>query len=99
MCSLDQAQFVASLWASAFDGTSKEKSQAYHSCLDWLWGADSAKNLSRADAHTVIEWLFSGEYTQNEKGKDVPVLNEQAISETKLVLREALKEKGQMELL
>lgn len=98
-CSQEQAMFVASLWGSAFNGTSKEKSQAYHSCLEWIWRTDSAKGLSKAEAHTTIEWLFSGEYTQNEKGKDVPVLNEQAVQETQLVLREALKEKGQMELL
>lgn len=97
--SQEQAQFVASLWGSAFSGTSKEKSQNYHSCMEYVWGVDSAKDLSKAEAHATIEWLFSGEYTQNENGKDVPILNEDAVRETRLALKEALKEKGQMELL
>ena len=94
-----QAQFVASLWASAFEGTSKEKSQAYHSCLDYVWGVDSATNLGKAEAHVTIDWLFSGEYIENDRGKSEPVLNENAIKETRLILREALKKKGQQELL
>jgi len=98
-CSQKQAQFVASLWSSCFDGMSKEKGQAYHSCLDYVWNVSSANDLTRAAAHVTINWLFSGEYVENDSGKDEPVLNPGAVQETRLILREALKEKGQMDLL
>jgi len=83
------------MWPQAFEGTEKEKSQAYHSVMHWLWKADSAKHLSKAEATVTLDWLLDDE--QDGDGK--PQLSEQARQESRLVLRQALQDQGQLTLL
>ena len=89
-CSLKQAQFVASLFQACFEGTSTEKEQAYRTCLDYLWGCDSAKDLTKSEAHETIDWLRE-EDAPNELSSD-------SAKEAKMIHKEALKERGQQEM-
>ena len=89
-----QVPFVARKFQEAFEGE-KDAEEKYHSCLRWLWDADSAGQLTLAQAKATLDWLL--EKTQEGHTGDTP-LHEHAPEEAHRVLREAMKAAGQQDL-
>ena len=89
-----QAPFVASKFTEALSDQSAP-TEAYHLALGWLWGVDSAKKLSLAQAKATLDWLLEPG-GPNDTG-DTP-LHEHAPEESRRVLRAALKEQGQQDM-
>lgn len=85
-----QAPFVASMFQACFEGE-QDPASNYHLALEWLTGATSANDITKAMASAILDWLLV---------KDVkpPTLHEAAKQEAYGVWRVAMEAQGQADM-
>jgi len=88
-----QIGLLASKLAEALGG-GEEGEKARHSVLFFVFGKESTKELSGAEASAVLNWLLEG---KDEDTGDY-IINELAAKEARLILRQCLKDAGQLDM-
>jgi hypothetical protein len=91
-CSEKQAGLVASKFEECF-APAEDSKDRYHDSLNWLWGVESAKDLSKSQAAVTLDWLLVG-----GEGDEKYSLHPAASIEAAAVYHEAVLEAGQQEL-
>jgi len=88
-----QAGLIASLFTEAF-APDENATKEYHSALKFLFGVDSAKDLTFCQARATIDWLTSGK----DKDTGEYILREGVEAKARLCLRQAMLDAGQQEI-
>lgn len=86
------AQIVASRFQAAFDiheGLPEKPEAMYKTCLNWLTGYTSAKDISAAWADALLDWLVNGNKTDKFKAAIVAPAMAEALAIYDLAIQEA----------
>lgn len=81
-----QTRLVSGMFTEAFSNA-PDATERYHIALKWLWGVNSATQLSKSQASATLDWLLDstkGEYA----------LHEHAPAEAEAVYHRALQDQG-----
>ena len=89
-----QIPFVARKFEECFADNPNPKSD-YHAALEWLFGVNGVKKLTKAQAGALLDWLLDKDGADDTG--DVP-LHEHAPEEARRVLRQVIKDAGQADM-
>jgi hypothetical protein len=89
-----QIPFVARKWQECFAGEEDAKQQ-YRTALKWVWGVESARQLTKMQARATLTWLLDPG-GPDETG-DTP-LHVHAPEEARRIVRQARRDQGQMDM-